>query len=91
MNILFTKSAFEQYVFWQKNDTKLLNKINELLKDIQRNPYHGVGKPKGLRQNLKGYWSRRINAEHRIVYRIIEEGKYAKRIEIVACRFHYKK
>jgi toxin YoeB len=84
MNILFSKLAWEDYLYWQKNDRQMLKRINELIKDILRNPYEGLGKPESLRFGLTGYWSRRIDQEHRLVYKI--EGQS---IVIVQCRYHY--
>ena len=84
MNILFTQHAWEEYNYWQKTDKKTVNKINELIKNIARTPFEGIGKPEPLRGNLQGFWSRRINQEHRLVYKV--EGDL---ISIVQCRFHY--
>lgn len=91
MNILFSKTAREQYLGWQKEDAKIVERIHELLKAIQRDPFRGVGKPEPLRQNVKGYWSRRINTEHRLVYRIAGKLDEGQRIEVLTCRYHYKK
>lgn len=85
MNLTFTEAAWEDYLWFQYNDKKLLKKINSLIKDIQRSPFEGIGKPEPLKANLSGYWSRRINTEHRLVYRVTEES-----LLIVACRFHYQ-
>jgi toxin YoeB len=85
MKLTFTESAWTDYLWFQQNDKKLLNKINTLIKDIQRNPFDGIGKPEPLKANLSGYWSRRINSEHRLVYQIKQNN-----IAIVACRFHYQ-
>ena len=84
MNILFTEEAWSDYIFWQKNDRKSLKKINELIKAILRDPYDGIGKPEPLKHQLHGYWSRRIDLEHRLVYRI-EENE----LNIISCRYHY--
>ena len=84
MNLEFTPESWDDYLYWQKNDKKLLRRINELLKDIQRNPFEGIGKPEPLKYQLQGCWSRRINQEHRLVYEIEDEL-----IRIIACRFHY--
>ncbi len=91
MNILFSKTAWEQYLEWQKEDAKIVARIHELLRAIQRDPFKGVGKPEPLRQNLKGYWSRRINVEHRLVYRIIGKQQEGQRVEVLTCRYHYSK
>ncbi|MFC2087018.1 Txe/YoeB family addiction module toxin, partial [Bacteroidota bacterium] len=66
MKITFSKNAWEDYVSWQKEDKKILRKINALIKDIQRNPYEGIGKPEPLKYDLAGFWSRRIDLEHRL-------------------------
>jgi len=76
--------AWEDYLYWQKNDKRTLRKINSLLKDIDRTPFKGVGSPEPLKHNLSGYWSRRITLEHRLVYRVIE-GE----IRVLQCRYHY--
>jgi len=89
MNVLFSETAWKQYLFWQKEDQKILNRINDLLKNIQRDPFKGIGKPEPLRQNLKGFWSRRINAQHRLVYKIVGKKKGVQRIEVLSCKFHY--
>jgi toxin YoeB len=84
MNIVFSENAWEDYVSWQTNDRKILIKINDLIKDIQRHPFQGTGKPEPLKFDLKGFWSRRINREHRIFYQIINDE-----LIIYSCRFHY--
>ncbi len=76
--------AWEDYLYWQKQDKKTLKRINQLLQDIDRNGYSGIGKPEALKGDLSGYWSRRIDETNRIVYRII-----GNRIEILQCRSHY--
>lgn len=77
-------SAWEDYLYWQDNDKDNVKKINGLLKDIFRNPFSGLGKPEPLVGNYKGYWSRRINQEHRLVYKVED-----KMIIVASCRFHY--
>lgn len=84
MNLVFTELSWEDYLYWQKNDKQKLKRINELLKDISRNPYEGIGKPEALKFNYAGFWSRRIDEEHRLIYRISDDE-----IQIVKCRFHY--
>mgnify|MGYP006153865683 CR=1 FL=1 len=84
MNIVFTELSWEQYLYWQKTDKKILERIHDLIKDIQRNQFKGIGKPEPLKGNLKGFWSRRIDEEHRLVYRIQNQ-----QVEIVQCRYHY--
>lgn len=77
--------AWEDYLYWQTQDKRTLRKINSLLKDIDRNGYEGIGKPEPLKENLSGWWSRRIDDNNRIVYRI-----HAGRIEIIQCGSHYR-
>lgn len=84
MKIVFSKNAWEDYQSWQKEDKKMVKKINQLIKEIIRNPTEGIGKPEALKFDLSGYWSRRINREHRIVYQWDEEE-----IRIYSCRYHY--
>ena len=76
--------AWEDYIYWQNHDRKNLKRINQLIKDIIRNPFDGIGKPEPLKKNLSGLWSRRIDDEHRVVY-IVESGV----IVILSCRSHY--
>ncbi|GAA2129315.1 Txe/YoeB family addiction module toxin [Streptomyces synnematoformans] len=87
MKVLFVEDGWSDYLWWQANDRKLLKRINQLIADIDRNGHEGIGKPEALRNDLAGYWSRRINSEHRLVYRIDEDGL----IHVVACRFHYER
>ena len=84
MKFFFTELSWEDYLFWQKNDKQKLKRINELLKDISRNPYEGIGKPEPLRFNYAGFWSRRIDEEHLLIYKV--DGN---EIQIAKCRFHY--
>ena len=77
--------AWEDYLYWQGQDKKILKKINQLVKDMSRNPYEGIGKPEPLKGNLSGFWSRRIDDEHRIVY-TLEDNK----LLILSCRGHYE-
>ncbi|KHJ39460.1 toxin YoeB [Pedobacter glucosidilyticus] len=84
MKYIFVDESWEDYLYWQKVDKKLLSKINDLLKDISRTPFHGLGKPEPLKFKYKGYWSRRINDEHRLIYQVQDDE-----ILIVKCRFHY--
>lgn len=76
--------AWEDYLYWQKEDKKILKRINQLVKDISRNPFEGVGKPEPLKENLTGLWSRRIDGEHRLVYCVKENV-----ILIFSCKGHY--
>lgn len=82
--ISFTENGWEDYLFWQTQDKKTLKRINQLLQDILRNGYDGIGKPEPLCENLSGFWSRRIDATNRLVYRISGDV-----IEVVSCRHHY--
>lgn len=84
-NISFTTKAWEEYCYWQMQDKKTLKRINLLLADIQRNNFIGIGKPEPLKQNLSGFWSRRIDDVNRLVYRINNE-----QIEIIQCKGHYE-
>ena len=84
MKLLFSENAWEDYLFWQKTDKKTLQRINKLIKDIQRNKHEGLGKPEALKHNLSGFWSRRITNEHRIVYKIENNS-----ILIAQLRYHY--
>jgi len=86
MKIIFTKISWEDYISWQSVDKKMLRKINELIKDIQRTPFEGKGKPEPLKYDLAGFWSRRIDREHRLVYQVNKNE-----ILIYSCRFHYDK
>jgi toxin YoeB len=83
MVISFNEISWNEYLFGQKNDKQKLNKINELLKDISRSPFEGIGKPEALKFKYAGYWSRRIDSEHRLVYSISTEE-----VIIISCRFH---
>ena len=74
MNLIFSDQALEDYQFWQETDKKMVRRIHELLNDIKRNPHTCIGKPEPLRHALAGWWSRRIDLEHRIVYRVTERG-----------------
>jgi toxin YoeB len=82
--LTFTPDAWEDYLYWQSQDKKTLKRINQLVRDILREPFDGIGKPEPLRENLAGYWSRRIDDTHRLVYAV-----EAHAILIIACRYHY--
>ena len=86
MRIIFSKNAWEDYTSWQTEDKKILKKINNLIIEIQRTPYEGTGKPEPLKYDLAGLWSRRIDLEHRLVYKT--DDNY---ILIYACKYHYDK
>lgn len=84
MNIVFTDDGWEDYLYWQQNDKAILKKINNLIKEIRRTPFQGTGKPEALKENLSGFWSRRINQEHRLVYTAENDA-----VVIIQCRYHY--
>ena len=86
MKLGFTETAWRDYLWFQKHNQKLLRRINDLIKDTQRNPFRGIGKPEPLKGELSGYWSRRINTEHRLVYGVSNDV-----LTIIACRYHYTK
>ena len=84
MKYVFVDESWDDYLYWQKIDKKMLKRINLLIKDISRQPYDGIGKPEPLKHNYRGFWSRRINGEHRLIYQVREDE-----IRIIKCRFHY--
>ncbi len=84
MPIKFSDQALEDYLFWQAKDKGMLKRINSLLRDIQRSPCEGIGKPESLKHNLAGFWSRRIDEEHRLVYTVQDET-----VLVAQCRHHY--
>ena len=84
MNLIFSDQAWEDYQYWLETDRKVTRRIHELLKEIRRHPHAGIGKPEPLRHSLAGYWSRRIDQEHRLVYRVTEQG-----ILLAQMRYHY--
>lgn len=84
MRYTFVDESWEDYLYWQKNDLRMLAKINALLKEISRTPYSGLGKPEPLKFKYQGFWSRRIDHEHRLIYRVKDDE-----IQIAKCRFHY--
>jgi len=86
MRITFSQIGWEDYISWQNEDKKTLKKINVLIKNIQSNPFEGIGKPEPLKYDLAGLWSRRIDLEHRLVYKVEENDLY-----IYSCRYHYDK
>lgn len=88
MRILWTPRAKEDYLFWSKTNQKVLGIINDLIGDIQRDPFSGLGKPELLKYKLHGQWSRRITREDRLVYRVTGTG-VAQQVEILQCRYHY--
>jgi len=80
----FHKDAWEYYLYWQTQDKKIIKRINLIIKDIDRSPYEGIGKPEALKHNLSGWYSRRITDEHRIVYRVVDDS-----IQIISLKYHY--
>jgi toxin YoeB len=84
MRLVFTTRSWDDYLYWQKNDKRMVRRINDLIKDIQREPFQGIGKPEPLKHQLQGLWSRRIDSEHRVVSEIAEDE-----LRIIACRYHY--
>ena len=82
--LIFSDEAWEDYLYWQDTDRSVVRRIHQLIKDIRRNPYGGIGKPEPLKYQLAGWWSRRIDSEHRIVYRVTEQA-----VEIANLRSHY--
>ncbi len=84
MRLLWHENGWEDYLWWQTQDRKTVKRINQLIRDIMRSPFEGIGKPEPLKGNLSGWWSRRIDDEHRIVYRIIQDN-----LIIASCKNHY--
>jgi len=84
VKIIFSEQAWDDYLYWQKTDKKMLNRINQLIKEIQRHPFEGIGKPEPLKHHLSEYWSRRINDEHRIVYKVEDDA-----LNLAQLRHHY--
>ena len=90
MKLSFMPEAWEHYLYWQRTDPKMLGRINELLRDTMRSPFRGIGKPEPLREKWSGWWSRRIAAEHRFVYRVVGKDD-DQLLEVSQCRFHYER
>ena len=88
MRVLWASTAWDQYVGWQQSEGDVTRKINDLISDVRRDPFRGLGKPEPLKGPLHGWWSRRITDEHRLVYRVLGDVD-RKTIEIAQCRFHY--
>jgi len=84
MKYIFTEESWEDYIYWQRTDRRMVQRINALLKDIARAPFRGLGKPEPLKYKYRGFWSRRIDGEHRLIYQVKEDE-----IRIAKCRFHY--
>jgi len=88
MRLVFSTDAWEDYLYWQETDKAVLARVNEVIRDTSRSPFKGIGKPEPLSGNLKGWWSRRITREHRLIYRVRGSGE-DQALEISACRHHY--
>ena len=84
--LAWTQEAWKDYVYWQGQDKKTLKRINEIISDTRRNPFEGIGKPEPLKENLSGFWSRRIDESNRLVY-VVDNN----RLSIISCRYHYEK
>jgi len=84
VKLIFSEHAWNDYLYWQKTDRKILKRINLLIKDVRRSPFEGIGKPESLKHALSGYWSRRINDEHRFVYKVNDDSML-----IAQLRYHY--
>lgn len=96
MNLIWTENAWEDYLYWQTTDKKLIRRINTLIKEIKRSPFEGIGKPEPLKFDLAGKWSRKINDEHRLIYEILDmkivvKKKWVAKQELIIyqCRYHY--
>lgn len=88
MKIIFSSRAWSDYLHWHENDNTMLRRINDLISDVLRHPFQGIGKPEPLRNQMTGWWSRRISEEHRLIYRVTGKSD-SQALEIAACRFHY--
>jgi toxin YoeB len=84
-DIVFTGKAYTDFIEWSKTDRKIFEKISILIEETSRTPFKGMGKPEALRHQLKGYWSRRITEEHRLVYKVI-----GNEVQIISCKYHYQ-
>lgn len=85
MKVVFSARGWDDYLWWQRQDRKMLKRINQLIQDVMRNGNEGIGKPEPLKHGFQGYWSRRINDEHRLVYKVTGDE-----VRIAACRYHYE-
>ncbi|QGH61356.1 Txe/YoeB family addiction module toxin [Serratia proteamaculans] len=84
MKIVFAEQSWADYLYWQQTDKKMLKRVDELIREIQRSPMAGIGKPEPLKHNLSGFWSRRIDTEHRLVYQVTDDS-----LLIASCCYHY--
>ena len=91
MNIHFTKKGWIDYQHWIETDLAIMAKINDLIEDARRHPFTGLGKPEPLRDDLKGWWSRRITGEHRLIYKVEGKRGLDQHITIANCRYHYER
>ena len=89
MHFEFTENGWDDFQFWIETDTSMVEKIKELLNDIRKTPFQGLGKPEPLKYDLKGFWSRRITSEHRLVYKVEGKKGSSQKCFIIQCRFHY--
>jgi toxin YoeB len=89
MNFVLTENGWEDFEYWIENDRDIVDKIKELLKEIRKTPFHGIGKPEPLKYDLKGYWSRRITGEHRLVYKVEGKKGVDQTCYVIQCRFHH--
>ena len=89
MKIVWARDAWDDYLYWQSADAKVVRLINDLINDTRRSPFRGLGKPEPLKYDLKGWWSRRITSDHRLVYRVSGSGSL-QQLQILQCRYHYK-
>lgn len=89
MNVHFTRQGWADYQHWVETDRAVLARVNELIKDVRRSPFVGIGKPEPLKGGLAGWWSRRIAGEHRLVYRVAGEAGGDQRVAVAGCRYHY--
>ncbi len=85
MKLIFSENAWDDYLYWQKTDKKMLKRINLLIEDMKRSPFDGIGKPELLKYDLSGYWSRRIDEEHRIIYKVQDDAIFLSQL-----RYHYE-
>ena len=90
MNLVWWTEAWDDYVDWQARDSRIVAKINDLIIDIRRHPFTGIGKPEALKMDMNGWWSRRITEEHRLVYRVVGKRGVDQRLEVLHCKFHYR-
>lgn len=86
MKVVISARGWDDYLWWQQQDRKLLKRINQLIQDVARHGNEGIGKPEPLKHGFQGYWSRRINDEHRLVYKVVDDE-----VRIAACRYHYER